>query len=354
MRTKACLLLNMVPGLRVNIAADFLRSVSTDDQIFSFGVSDFIEHGINPLSAEKILQIRKSGCLESEYAALQSQEITVITIFDEEYPQLLREISDPPLVLYLKGNPQVLKKKCFAVVGCRLASAYGLSCAEKFSYELGAYGFVIVSGLARGIDTAAHLGSLRTSQTIAVLGCGLHQIYPSENASLAERIIQNGCLISEFPLNTKPLREHFPRRNRIISGLSHGILVVEAAQRSGSLITAHYAAEQGREVFAVPGPITSPQSQGVHQLLKEGAKLVENIEDILAEFGIFDAKVHGESAVLSVQEESVLSILKEREKTIDDIMLESSLSVSDALECLFHLQEKHLVKELPGKWYTKI
>jgi len=191
------------------------------------------------------------------------------------------------LVLYINGNKAALNKSLFAIVGTRNPTAYGISMAQDFSYNLSLLGIVIVSGLARGIDTAAHKGALKKGQTVAVLGSGLLNIYPRENTHLAERIAEkNGAVVSEFPLHMAPRRENFPRRNRIVSGLSKGVLVVEAAARSGALITAHLALEQNREVFALAGRADSLVSKGAHLLIKEGAKLVDSIDDILEELNI--------------------------------------------------------------------
>lgn len=211
----------------------------------------------------------------------------IITLADEAYPRLLLETSDPPPLLYLKGNPGLLNRSALAVVGSRNATQQGVSNAEAFARELSAGGFTIVSGLALGIDAAAHRGGLAAAaSSIAVVGTGLDIVYPARNRDLAHRLAAEGALVSEFALGMPALASNFPRRNRLLSGLSRGCLIVEAALRSGSLITARYALEQGREVFAVPGSIHSPLSKGCHLLIKQGAKLVESAGDILEEFGV--------------------------------------------------------------------
>ena len=273
-------LLNLAPKKLDNIIS-FL-----DDPDLIFKASRKELEAIPSLHQKDIDQIvsqRESSILEKELKGIKSKDIKVIDSFDSDYPQMLRQISHPPLVLYIKGEKEVLNNSLFAIVGTRVPTSYGISMAQEFSSKLAKLGFIIVSGLARGIDTAAHKGAIKNGQTIAVLGSGLLNIYPRENTSLADKISEQGTVISEFPLGTGPRREHFPRRNRIVSGLSCGVLIVEAAARSGALITAHLALEQNREVFALAGRVDSAVSKGAHILIKEGAKLVDSIEDILEE-----------------------------------------------------------------------
>ena len=232
-----------------------------------------------------MIDIRQSGEWESELKAIEKNNVTIVTFFDESYPPLLKEIACPPPVLYVKGNPAVLSEFSLAIVGSRTATSYGMNMACEFARKLSALGIVIVSGLARGIDTAAHTGAL-ANKTIAVLGSGLLDVYPKENRKLVQMIAKDGAVVSEFPLNTAPLKDNFPRRNRIVSGLSKGILVVEAAAKSGALITANCALEQNREVFALPGKPDDFFSEGANILIQNGAKLVQNIDDILMEFNL--------------------------------------------------------------------
>ena len=219
-----------------------------------------------------------------EYLAKNS--IKKISINDEAFPESLRNIYEAPQILYTLGNVELLREKGIAVIGARMCSAYGRKVAEEFSFNLAKNGICIISGLARGIDTASHIGALKANgKTIAVLGSGIDIIYPTENKTLTKNILLNGGLIvSEYPLGTRPIAENFPRRNRIISGLSNGVLVVEAKQRSGTFITVDFALEQGREVYAVPGNISSVVSAGTNELIKQGAKLVTSVEDILEDF----------------------------------------------------------------------
>jgi DNA processing protein len=211
----------------------------------------------------------------------------VIALADPEYPAMLREISDPPAVLYVTGRVELLNSRCFSIVGSRNASVQGMRDAQSFAHALSDAGLAIASGLALGIDAAAHRGGLRgRGSSIAVVGTGADRIYPPRNRELAHEIAERGVIISEFPLGTSPRPENFPQRNRLISGLSKGVLVVEAALESGSLITARFANEQGRDVFAIPGSIHSPMSKGCHKLIKDGAKLVDGVGDIFEELGL--------------------------------------------------------------------
>ncbi|MES2535447.1 MAG: DNA-processing protein DprA [Pseudomonadota bacterium] len=240
---------------------------------------------ITPPSAQIQAQIDKT------LAWLTQPGNHVVTLADAHYPRTLLDTADPPLLLYAKGRLELLARPSVAIVGSRNASAQGMSNAEKFSEALSHAGLTIVSGMALGIDTAAHQGSLRTcingnaGSTVAVIGTGADIVYPARNRELAHRIAEAGCIVSEYALGMPAIAANFPRRNRIISGLAHGVLVVEAADMSGSLITARLALEQGRDVFAIPGSIHSPLSKGCHQLIKQGAKLVESAQDILEELG---------------------------------------------------------------------
>jgi len=214
---------------------------------------------------------------------MEKNHIDIISIQDEEYPKLLKEIYDPPICLYIRGNKQILNNESIAIIGCREASNYGLKVANEFAYNISKQNINVISGLARGIDSEAHLGAVRANQkTIAVLGNGLDTIYPKENIKLVQNILNSGgAIISEYPLGTKPKKENFPARNRIISGMSKGLLVVEAKEKSGTLITVDFALEQGRDVFVIPGNINSINSFGTNDLIKQGAKLVTSWEECI-------------------------------------------------------------------------
>ena len=246
-------------------------------------IDNIFKASLNGKGFERILSFRDSKEFKRELRLIKEEGITCLDIFDNDYPEILKEIPHPPLVLYLKGKLKSLKNNLFAIVGTRLPTAYGVFQARRFSRELAQAGFTIVSGLAKGVDAVAHSEAIKYGETIAVLGSGLLSVYPRQNAALAQEITKRGLLLSEFPLFCEPSRENFPRRNRSVSGLSLGVLVVEAAQKSGARITARLACEQNREVFVLPGNIDSPLSKGNHILIKEGAKLTDCIEDILEE-----------------------------------------------------------------------
>ncbi len=287
MAKKGSILLNLA-GLTPAKTKKIVDNLPDVDEVFK--IKQFRRGQFPFLSSadiEKILTLRNSNLFSHELRLIEESKVEVIDIFDASYPHLLKEIPSPPLLLYAKGNIQLLSAQSIAVVGTRLPSQYGKTMAFDFSRELSLAGLAIVSGLARGIDTYAHKGALETGGlTVAVLGSGLNHVYPHQNRELASEIFKKGLLVSEYPLNTMPLPENFPRRNRIISGLSKGVVVVEAASRSGALITANFAVNQNREVFAVPGPVGRGQNKGTHSLIKEGAMLVDSVEDILEEINI--------------------------------------------------------------------
>jgi len=281
--------LTATPGIGCAAAKNLLRAFGLPQQIFSADlaelsqvVSDRQARALKlPPDAKTIALIERTElwCAENNNS--------ILTFADKHYPALLLEIPDPPALLYVKGRAELLSGLSVAVVGSRNATAQGLINARRFSTSLSHSGLTIVSGLALGIDTAAHQGGLEgRGSTIAVVGTGLDIVYPARNQELAHQIAERGCLVSEYPLGTPSIASNFPRRNRIISGLSQGILVIEAAAQSGSLITARLAAEQGRDVFAIPGSIHSPLAKGCHQLIKQGAKLIETAEDILEELRV--------------------------------------------------------------------
>lgn len=293
-------------------------------------------------------------------ALTEKNKIKSISFADSGYPVNLRYIYDPPAAINIKGAFVPEDSIAIAIVGSRRATFYGLSNAERLGFELAARGIAIISGLARGVDSAAHRGALKAKgRTIAVLGSGLNMIYPPENQGLADEIAENGALISEFPDNTPPYRQNFPRRNRIISGLSLGVVVVEAARKSGALITANFALEQGREVFALPGKVDSFTSQGTHNLIKQGAKLVESIEDIIEELeplrSLQDSQTkEAKPSDLPDGEKQVFSCLSSEPIQIDEIAQGVDLSHGKLLTVLLKLEHKKLIKELPGKLFVKV
>ncbi len=280
----------------------------------------------------------------------------VITLADSDYSSLLLNIPDPPPLLYLKGKRELLSASMLAIVGSRNATPQGLSNAEAFAEAASNAGLCIVSGLALGVDTAAHRGGLRgAAASIAVLGTGLDIVYPARNRELAHELAEKGALISEFPLGTPAAGGNFPRRNRIISGLSRGCLVVEAALQSGSLITARQASEQGRDVFAIPGSIHSPLSKGCHALIKQGAKLVESAQDILDELGFRSARSIVSDTDVSTREESpLLRVLGHDVANIDTLCIRSGLTAETVSAMLLSLELDGVVATLPGGCYQRL
>lgn len=291
MAKKGFLLLNLA-GIGYGKAKKIVEFFPDIDQILKIK-----HHSLSNLSflsakdIDRLTSLQKLELLSKELRLIEEARVEVIDIFDRNYPALLRQIASPPLVLYIKGDKRLLNSESLAVVGMRNSSEYGETVAYNFSASLAKLGLTIVSGLAKGIDTSAHKGALDAGGlTVAVLGSGLNYIYPRQNQRLADQIFAKGLVISEYPLECRPLAENFPRRNRIVSGLSKGVVVIEAAQRSGALITANFALEQNREVFAVPGRVDKTESKGPHSLIKEGAKLTESVEDILEEIGLLKVK----------------------------------------------------------------
>ena len=295
--------------------------------------------------------------LDTTLRWLEDPANQVVTFADDAYPRLLLEITDPPPLLYVKGDPDLLDRASLAVVGSRNATQQGRANAQAFAQELSAGGFTIISGLALGIDAAAHIGGLAAaSSSIAVVGTGLDIVYPARNRDLAHRLAGEGVLISEFALGTPALASNFPRRNRLISGLSRGCLVVEAALKSGSLITARYALEQGREVFAIPGSIHSPLSKGCHLLLKQGAKLAESSQDILEELG---AVVHERDGTSGsdhevAHENPVLAALGFDPLDLDTLCQRSGLTPESASAMLLTLELEGVVGRLPGGKFQRV
>jgi|CXWL01.1.fsa_nt_gi DNA processing protein len=361
----ALLILNASAGIGPIRARSLIEYFGSAEKVISashedlLAVPDIPEHAVL-----NILHFSKDKFLVNEYNLLRSNNVCVISDDHEDYPSLLRETASAPLVLYVQGKAGALKEPAVAIVGSRRASLYGMGISQKFAIELAQAGLTIVSGLARGIDTAAHQGALKSNGiTIAVLGCGLCTIYPAENKKLAESITERGAVISEFPMETPPASFNFPRRNRIISGLSKGIVVVEAALKSGALITSDFALEQGRDVFAVPGKVGDPAAQGTNRLIQQGAKLTISVEDILQDLapglqGFRPTPVQPEDDLptdnsLTEEEKMVCSSLSDETLHIDELTGKTGLSVTQAALVLFKLQLKKLVRQLPGQKYQK-
>ncbi len=320
-------------------------------------------HGIGEDTAESISQWQQNVDLDAELKRIADYGCHVLVQSDEAYPSLLKQIYDPPIVLYVKGELLARDKNSIAIVGSRLTTPYGIEAARKLSFQLTYAGVTVVSGGARGIDTAAHQGALlQKGRTVAVLGNGINVVFPSENRELFERIAGQGAVITQFPFNRKADRQSFPIRNRIVAGMTLGTVVVEANLTSGALITANMAVEYGRQVFAVPGRIDSPRSKGCHDLIKHGAKLCEGADDILSEFEyLFPVSNRSESAeaaglgsmTLSENEQRVWDAVTQEERSIDEVIRQSGLAASSVTVALFGLEMKRLVRQIPGKMFVR-
>ncbi len=363
---EALIALNMIEGvgpIRVRQLVDFFGDASS---ILKAGENRLARvNGIGADMARSIAAWEQSVDLAGELRRVHQSGCHVLTQLDETYPKWLREIYDPPIVLYVRGQLTAEDSNCVALVGSRMTTHYGTETARKFAYQLGIAGVTVVSGGARGIDTAAHQGVLSAKgRTIAVLGSGINLIVPPENGALFERVAENGAVITQFPFNRKADRQSFPIRNRIVAGMSMGTVVIEAALRSGALITANFAVEYGRQVFAVPGRIDSPRSKGCHDLIKNGAKLCESAEDILSDFEwLFPpgnrretdaaARLGPPAMTLSGNEETVYRALGMEELGIDAIIQTSGLPTPVVSVALLGLEMKKLVRQLPGKIFVK-
>lgn len=320
--------------------------------------------GIGEETAHAIASWERSVDLSGEMKRIAHYGCDILIPDEEKYPRLLREIYDPPIVLYVKGRLLADDQNAIALVGSRQTTAYGMETARRLAYQLGYLGVTVVSGGARGIDTAAHQGALQAKgRSLCVLGTGINLVFPPENAALFERLAGQGAVITQFPFNRPADRQSFPIRNRLVAGLTLGTVVVEANRTSGALITAKFAADYGRQVFAVPGRIDSPRSKGCHDLLKAGAKLCEGADDILSEFEyLFPPERRPLSPAetgtlpalsLSRDEETILTCLGREELSMDEIIRASRLPASTAAVALLGLEMKKLVTQLPGKRFVR-
>ena len=346
--------LSVVPGLGDQSLRKLLKHFGSPETILATSESS-LGAVIGPKLADRIKSHDSAEILATTLTWLEHPNHAIITLGDIAYPPLLLETEDPPPLLYIVGQVNLLKAPAIAIVGSRNATAQGVSNAESFARSFSQSGLGIVSGMALGIDTAAHLGGLEgAGKSIAVVGTGLDRIYPARNKALAHRLAQQGALVSEFPLGTPALANNFPRRNRIISGLSLGCLVVEAAVSSGSLITARLASEQGRDVFAIPGSIHSALSKGCHQLIKQGAKLVERAEDILEELNWTQRTLSQPGASDDAAIDPILHQLGFDPAPLDVLVARTGMSAETLSAKLLELELSGVVQTLPGGRYQRL
>ncbi len=362
---EALVALNLIEGVGPVRVRQLLEHFGDAPAILCASRSQLLQvRGIGEDTATAIFNWEKSINLAGELKNISDFGCHIVTQADPEYPELLRQIYDPPIVLYVKGALSPKDKNSVALVGSRMTTPYGLDVARKLAYQLAYIGVTVISGGARGIDSAAHQGALSAKgRTIAVLGTGINLVAPPENAELFERIAANGAVITQFPFNRPPDKQSFPIRNRIVAGMTLGTVVVEANLSSGALITANFATEYGRQVFAVPGRIDSPRSKGCHDLIKKGAKLCEGAEDILSEFEyLFPATNRPPSATetgvlpaieLNANEQKVYDALNQDQVSIDQVIRQSGLPSSAVSVALLGLEMKRVIRQLPGKLFVK-
>lgn len=365
---QSLLALNMLPRLGPVRIQRLLSRFGDADAIFAAREGQLTSvQGIGTELARIIRNWEDHADLAAEEDAIRQRGLTVLTPSDDLWPAPLRHLPDAPVLLYVWGELTPADHHTFAMVGSRKITHYGRSCAQKFSFQLAHAGFTIISGLARGVDTAAHEGALAAKgRTVAVLGSGLGQLYPPENMGLAERIADgNGAVVSEFPIDTRPDTQTFPQRNRIVAGWCEGLLVVECPARSGARITANLAADYGKHVFAIPGPIDRPTSEGCNDLIRSGAVLVTDGSHILDELSelplearspapLHDPHAAPEAQHLTPEEAQVLTHLGPEPRTVDQLMEASGLPASTVAATLLRLEMKSLAKQLPGAYFAKV
>jgi len=364
------LALALTPGLASRLSARVLRKVGSPDGVFRASRAELESCNLPEQVAQAIVKKESFKRAEKELDGVRKiANCTLLNWTEPEYPQTLLQIYDPPVLLYVRGDVQILNLPSLGIVGTRRPTLYGTQMAQRLGRDLAARGLVIASGLARGIDAIGHQGALDANgRAIGVLGTGIDVCYPKENKKLYEKVLERGAIISEFPLRTHPAPENFPVRNRIVAGMPLGVVVIEGAQYSGSLITARLAMEFGREVFGVPGNVTQPVSFAPNLLIKQGAKLVTNAEDVIEELPtpVRAALVQAEqpeaeqrnllaAASLNGSEKKLYELLSADEpRHIDDIVERSGLNSSEVLATLFNLEMKGIIRQLPGKQFSKV
>lgn len=351
--------LTLIPGVGGETQRKLLTAFGLPDTVFSAAYSS-LRAVVGDKAARLLLDTDndKAIATATEWAKGDGQH--VVTLADPAYPQTLLETADPPTLLYVRGRLELLNRPILAIVGSRNPTPQGLQNAEQFAAALARAGLAIASGLALGIDAAAHRGALSVNgETVAFIGTGIDRVYPARNRELAHEIGAKGAIVSEFPIGTPVLAANFPRRNRLISGISRGVLVVEAAVESGSLITARLAGEQGREVFAIPGSIHSPQARGCHRLIKQGAKLVETAQDVLEELN-WPAVLPSESGMTAVEDAEgseggkLLALMGYDPCPLDELIARSGLAADSLTATLLHLELEGRVASLPGGLYQRL
>ncbi|MBN2060494.1 MAG: DNA-processing protein DprA [Deltaproteobacteria bacterium] len=355
--------LYLIKGLGNVVFRNLLEKFSLPENVFQANLSDLLAvEGMRKETALNIIRKRFLRDPEEEMKQIIDEEIRVITYSDISYPPSLKTIYDAPMLIYLKGKAIPQNYSFIGIVGSRNATHYGLGAAEKFAQGLSRRGFGIVSGMAKGIDSSAHWGCITAKGfTVAVLGTGIDIIYPPSNEKLFQKICEKGAIITEFPLRTRPVPNNFPIRNRIISGLSRGVIVIEATKNSGSLITASLALEQGREVFAVPGSINSFKSNGCHFLIKQGAGLVENADDVLEGLGLNFPNVPKEDThtgsyafAMDESEKNIYGVIGEYPMHIDQIAHKVNFGAHEIAGTLTRMELKGIIKQLPGKMFIRL
>ena len=389
--TKSLIHLNLIPGIGNHTIRRLLAAFGSAEKSIAATSAELAQiDGLTPDVRQQLIDGRSHAPLAQELELIDQHQCHIVTINDDTYPPLLKQIDDPPVLLYITGDFPLQDTPSIAIVGSRSPTEYGKTTSQQLSYQLAERGLTVVSGFARGIDTCVHRGALEASgRTVAVFGCGLSIIYPETNQGLAMEIIESGALVSEFPMTMPPRGKNFPRRNRVISGLTLGTLVVEASERSGSLITARHAAEQGREVFAVPGQIFSGVSRGTHSLINQGATLINSVDDLLEALPQDYTQILGGESLgptfqppsakqpdktarpqsvekrstptpqpkadlnLTPEEQTVLSAMGPDSVHIDEITRVTQLPIGKVSSLLVMLELKGIVQQLPGKQFVK-
>jgi DNA processing protein len=349
---------HLIPNIGAARIARLVEAFGSLESAWQADLPAYLEAGMNEKGAKALIERRAKIDLAREWERIEKASASILTLGDDTYPRLLREIPSPPPVIYVKGEIQPEDETAIGVVGTRRVTRYGREMTRRLSSGLASAGVVIVSGLARGVDGIAHTEALEAGgRTLAVLGSGVDQIYPPEHRKLSEQVIENGALISEFPIGTKPDARNFPIRNRLISGLSVGVLVVEAPRKSGALITSTFAADQGRTVFAVPGSALSSASEGTHQLLRDGAVLTADVDDVLQELNLERRTTAIENRKLlpdaTGDEQQVLQALDGDPRHIDEIAIDTGINISQLSAMLLQMQLKGLVREVGGQHYAR-